>query len=58
MVLLVYGINENAPVIIMGDTGCGKTALITVLNQIINNGGTTLNIEKMSLVGQDGKLRK
>ena len=44
MVLLLYRIKANVPVIIMGDTGCGKTALITKLNQIINNGKTTVKI--------------
>ena len=44
MVLLVYRIKANVPVIIMGDTGCGKTALITKLNQILNNGETTVEI--------------
>ena len=38
MVLLLYRIIANVPVIIMGDTGCGKTSLIKVLNQIINGG--------------------
>ena len=47
MVLLVYRIIANVPVIIMGDTGCGKTALITKLNQIINNGQSTL--EKINI---------
>ena len=42
MVLLVYRIKANVPVIIMGDTGCGKTALITKLNQLLNNGETTV----------------
>ena len=28
----------------MGDTGCGKTALITRLNQILNNGKKTMEI--------------
>ena len=44
MVLLVYRIKANVPVIIMGDTGCGKTALIIKLNQILNNGKTTVEI--------------
>ena len=44
MVLIVYRIKANVPVIIMGDTGCGKTALITKLNQIVNNGKKTLEI--------------
>jgi energy-coupling factor transporter ATP-binding protein EcfA2 len=38
MVLILYRIIANVPVIIMGDTGCGKTSLIKVLNQIINGG--------------------
>jgi len=38
MVLLVYRIKANVPVIIMGETGCGKTSLIKKLSQIINNG--------------------
>jgi len=44
MVLLIYRIVANIPVIIMGDTGCGKTSLITKLNQILNGGKTTLKI--------------
>ena len=36
MLLLMYRIRANIPVIIMGETGCGKTALITKLNQILN----------------------
>ena len=58
MVLLIYRINADVPVIIMGDTGCGKTALITVLNQIIHNGGNTLYLDKMKMMGPDGKLNK
>ena len=41
MILLIYRIKANVPVIIMGETGCGKTALIKKLNQILNNGETT-----------------
>ena len=44
MVLLVYRIKANVPVILMGETGCGKTALITKLNQILNNGETNVEI--------------
>ena len=35
MVLLIYRIKANVPVILMGETGCGKTALITKLNQLL-----------------------
>jgi midasin (ATPase involved in ribosome maturation) len=38
MILLIYRIKANVPVIIMGDTGCGKTMLITKLNKLLNNG--------------------
>ena len=44
MILLVYRIRANVPVIIMGDTGCGKTMLITKLNQLLNNGVQTVEI--------------
>jgi len=44
MILLVYRIKANIPVIIMGETGCGKTALITKLNQLLNNGEITVEI--------------
>ena len=44
MILLVYRIRANVPVIIMGDTGCGKTMLITKLNQLLNNGVKTVEI--------------
>ena len=47
MVLLVYRIKANVPVIIMGETGCGKTSLIKKLYQILNNGeelGEIINI--------------
>ena len=42
MILLYYRIKANIPVIIMGDTGCGKTALIKKLNQLLNNGKETV----------------
>ena len=44
MVLLVYRIKANVPVILMGETGCGKTALVTKLNQLLNNGETNVEI--------------
>ena len=44
MILLIYRILADVPVIIMGETGCGKTTLIIKLNQIINNGKKTLEI--------------
>jgi len=44
MILLVYRILADIPVIIMGETGCGKTALITKLSQILNNGEIVVEI--------------
>ena len=44
MVLLIYRIKANVPVILMGETGCGKTALIIKLSQILNNGETNVEI--------------
>jgi len=58
MVLLVYRIIANVPVIVMGDTGCGKTSLITKLNQILNGGKTTLKIINIHPGYNDEKLCK
>jgi ABC-type multidrug transport system fused ATPase/permease subunit len=44
MILLVYRILADIPVIIMGETGCGKTALITKLSQLLNNGEIMVEI--------------
>jgi energy-coupling factor transporter ATP-binding protein EcfA2 len=47
MVLLVYRIKANVPVIIMGETGCGKTSLIIKLSQLLNNG--KILVEKINI---------
>ena len=47
MILIVYRINANIPVILMEETGYGKTSLIIKLNQILNNGETTLEVFNM-----------
>ena len=47
MALILYRIQANIPVILMGETGCGKTSLIIKLNQLLNNGKTTLEIINM-----------
>ena len=44
MLLLIYIIKANVPVIIMGETGCGKTSLIIKLSQILNNGEKLVEI--------------
>ena len=40
MVLILLRIRANIPVIMMGETGCGKTSLIRKLSEFINNGST------------------
>ena len=47
MVLILYRIIANIPVILMGETGCGKTALIKKLNQLLNNGKLDLELLKI-----------
>ena len=47
MVLLIYRIQADVPVIIMGETGCGKTALIIKLSQLLNNGKKLVEIIKI-----------
>ena len=37
MILILYRILAKIPVILMGETGCGKTALIKKLYQLLNN---------------------
>ena len=44
MVLIYYRIKSNIPVILMGETGCGKTSLIKMLSLIINKGKDKLKI--------------
>ena len=38
MLFIFMRINANIPVIMMGETGCGKTALIRKLSELMNNG--------------------
>ena len=40
MVLILLRIRSNIPVIMMGETGCGKTALIRKLSELKNNGSS------------------
>ena len=68
MILILYRIIANIPVILMGETGCGKTALIKKLNKLLNNGEEKLEcinidpsytedklIEKMKEVNEKAK---
>jgi ABC-type oligopeptide transport system ATPase subunit len=44
MILILLRIRENIPVIMMGETGCGKTSLIRKLSELINNGDSKMEI--------------
>lgn len=44
MILILFGIRENIPTIMMGETGCGKTSLIRKLSELINNGQSNMKI--------------
>ena len=44
MILILLRIRENIPVIMMGETGCGKTSLIRKLSELINNGKSMMEI--------------
>ena len=44
MILILLRIRSNIPVIMMGETGCGKTALIRKLAELKNNKMEILNI--------------
>ena len=38
MILILLRIRANNPIILMGETGCGKTSLIKMLSKLLNNG--------------------
>ena len=46
MVLILFKIFANIPVILMGETGCGKTELIKQLMKMLNNGDPNFLITK------------
>ena len=56
MILILYRIIADIPVILMGETGCGKTALIKKLNQLLNNGEETLETINIDPSYNDEKL--
>ena len=58
MILILYRINANIPVILMGETGCGKTFLIKNLNLLLNHGEETLKIINIDPSFDDEKLIK
>ena len=44
MILILLHLRENIPVIMMGETGCGKTSLIRKLSELLNNGESKMKI--------------
>ena len=44
MILILLRIRADIPVIMMGETGCGKTSLIRKLSELINNGESIMEI--------------
>lgn len=53
MILIIYRIKANIPVILMGETGCGKKDLIFMLNQILNNGKTNVELINTSTTNDE-----
>ena len=71
MVLIIYRIVANIPVILMGETGCGKTSLIRELNKLLNDGKENLEFinihpgvteddlkERMAIINEKAKNSK
>ena len=74
MILILYRIAADIPVILMGETGCGKTGLIRKLYQLLNNGedmdpnnnmvnvDSSINdeklIEKMNDINKKARVKK
>ena len=44
MILILLRERENVPIILMGETGCGKTSLIRKLYELMNNGENNMEI--------------
>ena len=55
MVLILIRIRSNIPVIMMGETGCGKTSLIRKLAELKNNGDSSKMIIKNIHAGTNDK---
>ena len=57
MVLILLRIRSNIPVIMMGETGCGKTSLIRKLSELKNDGNTqTMKIKNIHAGTNDTDL--
>ena len=51
MIFILMRIKADIPVIMMGETGCGKTSLIRKLSELMNN-GTTKNMKILNIHAQ------
>ena len=49
MILILDRINSDIPVILMGETGCGKTSLIKILANIIFKGNLEYNLKILNI---------
>ena len=47
MILILLRTRAGIPVILMGETGCGKTSLIKILSTLLNNGTMNLKIKNI-----------
>ena len=47
MILILLRTRAGIPVILMGETGCGKTSLIKMLSTLLNNGKMNLKIKNI-----------
>lgn len=56
ILLILYRIHADIPVILMGDTGCGKTILLTKLNQLLNNGKSIIELININIGMNDEKI--
>ena len=54
MILFLYRLLADIPVILMGETGCGKTGLIRKLYQLLND-GEDMNQEK-NMINVDSNI--
>ena len=62
MILIIFRIQANIPVIMMGETGCGKTSLIRIISQLLKSEMKTLNIhagisDKVIINFMEGKVK-
>ena len=47
LILILTRVRANIPVIMMGETGCGKTSLLRVLSKLQNKGELKMKIKNI-----------